>query len=115
MNAYNNDANKLSLYSRSTKDSLKELKNYEKRLKKINQVENEFRFEILEYMYTIAYPVVAMRAGGFEVPSITKEKAKNLQKKNPKVQKAVENLYKMALKNVGTADPKKLDAIAKQK
>lgn len=58
MTAYNNDSNKLQLYNRSIKDSMKELKNYEKRLKKINQVENEFRWEMLEYLYTIAYPAV---------------------------------------------------------
>lgn len=115
MTALNNQVNKLNLYNRCTKDSLKELKSYEKRLKKINQVENEFRFEMLEYLYTIAYPVVALRAGGFEVPAIAKEKSKLLQKKSPKVEKAVENLYKMALKNVSGCDPKKLDAIAKQK
>lgn len=92
---------------------MKELKNYEKRLKKINVVENEFRVEMLEYLYTIAYPTVTFKTGSFEVPSITKEKARALQKKCPKVQKAVENLYKMQLKNVSTVDPKKLELIAK--
>ena len=92
---------------------MKELKNYEKRLKKINMVENEYRFEVLEYLYTIAFPAVTLKTGSFEVPAITKEKARALQKKCPKVQKAVDNLYKMQLKNVASVDPKKLDLIAK--
>ena len=95
------------------KESLKELRNYEKRLKKINVIENEYRNELLEYMYTIGYPLVALKTGAFEVPAISKEKAKALQKKAPKVQKAVDNLYKMQIKNIAACDPKKLELIAK--
>lgn len=76
-------------------------------------VENEYRLEMLEYLYTIAYPAVTLKTGSFEVPSIAKEKAKTVQKKCPKVQKAVDNLYKMQIKNVATVDPKKLELIAK--
>jgi len=115
MNSYNNEINKLGLYSRQSKESTKELRNYEKRCKKIIQVENEFRCEMLEYLYTIAYPPVAGRGGSFEVPALTKEKAKNMQKKNPRVEKAVAKLYTIPIKKVEGCDPKKLDVIARIK
>lgn len=43
---------------------MKDLKNFERRCKKILQVENAYREEILEYLYTIAYPMVRYPPGG---------------------------------------------------
>ena len=118
MSSQSHEMNKLKCFQKQTKEATKELRNYEKRVKKIIQIENEYRTEMLEQLYSIAYPQVLSRGGrggNFEVPAITKERAKNLQKKNPKIEKAVAKVYTMPLKKVGDLDPRKIDAIAKIK
>lgn len=96
---------------------MKDLKLFEKRCKKILMVENYYREEMLEYLYTLAYPNVRYPNAGknFQVPAIVRERAKLLDKKNEKVEKAVMKIYTISQKKVGEVDPKKLDAIIKIK
>jgi hypothetical protein len=58
MTGYNGQLNQLKLYQKTLKDQMKDLKLFEKRCKKILSVENYYREEILEYLYSLAYPLV---------------------------------------------------------
>ena len=74
---------------------MKDLKLFEKRCKKILSVENYYREEMLEYLYSLAYPNVRYPNAGknFQIPAIVRERAKLLDKKNEKVEKAVMKIY----------------------
>ena len=49
--------NNLKLYQKKMKEQIKDLKEFEKRSKKILMVENYLRENMLEYLYEFAYPV----------------------------------------------------------
>ena len=94
MQSWNQKINQLKLAQKSIKEQSKDLRTFEKRTLAIIKVENEYRLEMLEYLYTIAYPraqlpKVAGRPGCFQIPSIARDKARTIEKKNEKVERAV--------------------------
>ena len=55
------------------RDELKELGLYQKKLLSVNEVERKFREEMLEFLYTIAYPQGksgSKKSSHVEVPAI---------------------------------------------
>jgi len=99
------------------KEQLKDIKSYEKRVSKICKIENEYRTEMLEHLYSLCYPMFPLpkagKAGFVQVPSTVRDRAKAIEKKNEKVEKAVGKMYIIPMKKVGDVDPKRLDYIIK--
>ena len=51
----------------------------------------------------------------FTVPAINRDRAKQLENKVPKVEKAIVKIYGLTQKKLAEVDPKKIDAILKMK
>ena len=51
----------------------------------------------------------------FSIPAIQRERAQYLEKKVPKIEKAIMKIYGLTQKKLTEVDPKKVDAILKMK
>jgi len=55
----------------------------------------------------------AGKVGFVQIPSTIRDRAKAIEKKNEKVDKAVGKMYVIPMKKVGDVEPKRLDYIIK--
>jgi len=85
---------------RCVKEQMKDLKGYEKRICKIIKIDNIYREELLEYLYALCHPNLnnwpskaGVKPGLYQIPSNFRDKAKNLEKKNEKIEKALVKMY----------------------
>ena len=72
---------------------------------------------MLEHLYSLCNPMFPLpkggKAGSVQIPSTIKDRAKAIEKKNEKVEKAVIKMYLIPMKKVGDVDAKRLDYIIK--
>ena len=108
--------NNLKLYQKKMKEQIKDLKEYDKRSRKILMVENYQRESMLEYLFEFAYPVKPPMAGKpMQISIQDRDKTQKFTKKAMKVDKAIMKLYTLPIRRVNDLKPDKFESLAGKK